>query len=182
MDIAKSEKAESYAEQSEIIKKALATADHSINELLRLMRQTGQASVYLSGTRLDNDFCFGSSDVGILLSVLPEDAHAFTPGYHPGSSEVYITFQGGLVMECLEDGEIREKNVGGNEVLVLPSGQCHRVRRDERLQAASLIVKASLSAKPSVIRCEDCNYYQDRTSCPLYERWNREMVETIGIK
>ena len=177
MNIAKWDNAEKYARQSDIVKQAFETPNHSINELIRLMRQTGEAAVYLSGTRVDNDFCFGSRDVGILFSVLPEDAHAFTPGYHPGSTEAYIAFQGSLVMECLEDGNVRDKSVGANEVLVLPPGQCHRVRRAEQGEAASLIVKTNLSTKPSVIRCDDCTYYPDKTTCPLYQRWSSEKVE-----
>ena len=175
MQIKKWDRADKYDGQSEIVKRALATPDHSIDELLRLMRQTGQASVYLSGTRLDHDFCFGSTDLGILLSVLPQDAHAFTPGYHPGSSEVYITFQGSLVMECLENGKVCDKTVGAKEALIIPRGQCHRVRFDVQREAASLIVKTGLSAKPSVVRCDDCTYYQDRTACPLFQSWSAEV-------
>lgn len=169
-----------YAEQTEIIARALTAPDHSINELLRLMRQTGQPAVYLSGTRLDNDFCFGSGDIGILLSVLPQDTHAFIPGYHPGSAEIYVTFQGSLVMECLENGKVTERNVRRNQVLVVPPGQCHRVRGDRKSEAASLIVKTSLSANPSVVRCEDCTYYQDKTACPLYQSWSSEVGQSLG--
>jgi mannose-6-phosphate isomerase-like protein (cupin superfamily) len=168
------DKPEKYAAQSDIVRQALATPTHSLDELLRLMRRSGQAAVYLSGTRLDNEHCFGSGDVGILFSVLPQDAHAATPGYHPGSTEFYVTFQGSLVMECLEDGQVRDKTVGANEVLVLPPGQCHRVRYDARREAASVIVKTSLSAKPSVVRCADCSYYSDPTACPLSQRWSAE--------
>jgi mannose-6-phosphate isomerase-like protein (cupin superfamily) len=171
MSITKWDDGERYAGQSEIIRRAVATPDHSLDKLLRLMRETGQGAVYLSGTRLDNDFCFGSNDVGVLLSVLPQDAHAHIPGYHPGSTEIYITFQGSLVMECLENGEVRDKTVGANEVLVLPPGQCHRVREDGQCEAASVIVKTNLSAKPSVIRCDACTYYPNKTKCPLYRRW-----------
>jgi mannose-6-phosphate isomerase-like protein (cupin superfamily) len=175
MNIAKWENADRYARQTEVVKQALATSDHSIDQLFRLMRQTGEAAIYLSGTRLDSDFCFGSREVGILLSVLPEDTHAFTPGYHPGSTEVYITFQGGLVMECLEEGTVVHKTVEANHVLILPSGQCHRVRSAGQGEAASVIVKTNLTAKPSVIRCDDCTYYSDKTACPLHQRWNREL-------
>ena len=140
------------------------------------MRRSGQTAVYLSGTRLDNDHCFGSTDVGMLFSILPQDAQkAAEPGYHPGSTEVYVTFQGSLVMECLEDGQVRDQTVGANEVLVLPPGQCHRVRFDAHRQAASVIVKTSLSAKPSVVRCDACTYYRDKTTCPLHQRWSAEL-------
>jgi mannose-6-phosphate isomerase-like protein (cupin superfamily) len=174
MNITKWDRADKYAAQSDIVKQALTTPEHSLDELLRLMRHTGQVAVYFSGTRLDSDYCFGSTDVGVLFSVLPQDAHAPTPGYHPGSAEVYVTFQGSLVMECLEEGQVKDKIVGANGVLVLPPGQCHRVRYDTR-KAASIIVKTSLNAKPSVVRCETCTYYRDRTSCPLHQRWTTEV-------
>jgi len=176
MNITKWDKADKYAAQSDIVRQALATPTHSLDELLSLMRRSGQTAVYLSGTRLDNDHCFGSTDVGMLFSILPQDAQkAAEPGYHPGSTEVYVTFQGSLVMECLEDGQVRDQTVGANEVLVLPPGQCHRVRFDAHRQAASVIVKTSLSAKPSVVRCDACTYYRDKTTCPLHQRWSAEL-------
>jgi len=167
------DKPERYAPRSDIVRQALATLTHSLDELLSLMRRLGLAALYFFGTRLDHECCFGGDDVGMLLSVLPQDAHAAEPGYHPGSTEVYITFQGRLVIECLENGQVRDKTVGGNEVLVIPPGQCHRVRHDKR-EAASVIVKTKLSAKPSVIRCTECTYYVDPKSCPLHLRWNEE--------
>lgn len=175
MSITKWDKADKYAAQSDLVRQALATPEHSLNELLALMRRHGQAAVYLSGSRLDNDYCFGSEDVGMLLSVLPEDAtKAAEPGYHPGSTEVYLTFQGNLVMECLENGHVQEKSVDDNAVLVVSPGQCHRVRHDGQRQAASLIVKTNLRHHPSVVRCDTCTYYPDRTTCPLFQRWTVE--------
>ncbi len=172
------DKPEKYAAQSDIVRQALATPTHSLDELLRLMRHSGQTAVYLSGTRLDNDQCFGSDDVGLLLSVLPQDAEkAAEPGYHPGSTEVYVTFQGSLVMEFLEAGRVKEKTVGiggDSEVIILPPGQCHRVRFDTHREAASIIVKTRLSAKPSVVRCADCTYYRDASACPLSQSWSAE--------
>ena len=173
MNITKWDKADRYAAQTGIMKQALATPEHSLNELLALMRRTGQAAVYLSGSRLDNDYCFGSEDVGMLLSVLPEDAtKAVEPGYHPGSTEVYLTFQGNLVMECLENGRVQEKPVNENAVLVVPPGQCHRVPYAGQRKAASLIVKTNLRHQPGVVRCDTCTYYPDKTTCPLFQRWN----------
>jgi mannose-6-phosphate isomerase-like protein (cupin superfamily) len=169
------DKPEKYAAQSDIVSQALATPTHSLNELLRLMRRSGQTAVYLSGTRLDNGHCFGSDDVGMLFSVLPEDSQkAAEPGYHPGSTEVYVTFQGSLIMECLEDGQVTARTVGANEVLVLPAGQCHRVRFDRQGEAASVIIKTNLRAKPGVVRCAHCTYYPDSSACPLFQRWRAE--------
>jgi hypothetical protein len=167
-----------YQTQTEIVDQALNSSDHLIDTLLNLMRQTDQPAVYLSGTRLDSDHCFGSLDVGVLFSVLPEDKHAPTPGYHPGSTEVYVTFQGSLVMECIEDGEVVDKTSSANDVLILPAGQCHRVRPDLNLRAASVIVKTNLRHEPDVLRCKDesgkeqCTQYDDVTTCPLYKRWS----------
>jgi mannose-6-phosphate isomerase-like protein (cupin superfamily) len=173
--ITSSHAADSYMTQTDIVKRALATPGHSLDELLRLMRIKGQPSVYLSGSRLDNDYCFGSEDVGMLISVLPEDAQkAAVPGYHPGSAEVYVTFQGSLTMETLVEGHVKERSVSTNEIFVLPPGQCHRVRFNASQQAASLIAKTNLGHKPGVIRCDDCDYYRDKTACPLFQSWNAE--------
>lgn len=175
MKISKWSQADNFSGQSEIIRKSLATSDHSLNALLDLMRKTGQASVYLSGSRLDNEFCFGSSDVGLLLSALPEDStKAAEPGYHPGSTETYVTFQGSLVMEYLEDGTICDVTVGNNNPLVLPPGRCHRVRYNGEQKTASVITKTNLAHQPGVVRCDGCTYYDDRNSCPLYQSWKTE--------
>ena len=65
MKIKKWDKTDQYAAQSDIVRQVLATPTHSLDELLRLMRRSGQTAVYLSGTRIDNDYCFGSTDVGM---------------------------------------------------------------------------------------------------------------------
>ena len=82
-----------YNRQSEIIRQTLNTANPSLNTLIDLMRTRGEAAMYLAGTRLDSDFCFGSNDVGLVISALPHDGvKASKPGYHPGSTEVYVVF------------------------------------------------------------------------------------------
>ena len=175
MKIKQSDQAGRYATQSRIVQQALAAPDHALDELLRLMRATGQASVYFAGTRLDHDHCFGSSEVGLLFSVLPEDAtKAAEPGYHPGGTEVYTTFQGSLMMECLEQGQVTQKSLPQHAVPVIPPGQCHRVRRPAETRAASLIVKTNPGFQPGVIRCDHCTYYPAKTACPLFQRWTAE--------
>jgi mannose-6-phosphate isomerase-like protein (cupin superfamily) len=178
--ITKWDNAAKYEAQTKVVEAALKTPEHFLDNLLAAMRRTNQPAVYLSGTRLDNDYCFGSLDVGVLFSVLPEDGHAPTPGFHPGSTEVYATFQGSLVMECLENGQVVDKAVAAGEVLVLPPGQCHRVRRDPDQKAASVILKTNLRYEPDVLRCFDkdgrhqCTQYTDVTVCPLHQRWVAE--------
>ncbi len=175
MTIAKWQNTKRYTAQSNIVKDSLATPEHLLDSLLELMRSTGQAAVYFSGSRLDNDYCFGSEDVGILFSVLPEDAEkAAKPGYHPGSTEVYVVFQESLTMECLENGKVKDTEVELNCVLILPPGQCHRVRYDSERKTASVIVKTNLSHKPGVVRCDTCEYFPDPTECALYQRWSAE--------
>jgi mannose-6-phosphate isomerase-like protein (cupin superfamily) len=169
-----------YAAQSEIMKRALAEPDHSLDSLLHWMRHSRQAKVYLSGRRVDNDSCFGSDDVGVLLSVLPEDGEkAGVPGYHPGSAEVYATFQGSLLMDCLEGGQVASRTVSASEVLVLPPGQCHRVSAAAKSHAASMIVKTNLKHEPGVVRCEACQYFPDRATCPLHKNWMAEATSVL---
>lgn len=175
MKISKWEKTGGYALQSDIVRRALSTPEHSVEELVRLMRQAGQGAVYLAGSRLDHDYCFGSTDIGMLFSVLPEDAEkAAEPGYHPGSTEVYVTFEGSLVVEYLEAGRVCEKTLACGEVIVLPGGQCHRVRHDAERKAASLIVKTNLRHEPAVVRCDACAYYSIKAECPLHQRWRAD--------
>jgi mannose-6-phosphate isomerase-like protein (cupin superfamily) len=174
MAITKWNDEESYAGQTGIVKQALESPDHSLNSLLAMMRSSGQAAVYFSGTRLDHDHCFGSEDAGLLLSVLPEDGEkAAKPGYHPGSTEVYVTFQGSLIVEYLENRKVNEIEVGPAPALILPPGQCHRVRQNGH-QAASVIIKTNLKHRPGVVRCNACEYFSDPEECALYQRWISE--------
>ncbi len=168
---------DAYAHQTEIIRQTFSQFGHSLDHLLEQMRKSGQSALYLAGARLDHDYGFVSGDVGMLLSVLPEDARkAAVPGYHPGSAETYFPFQGTLVMEFLEAGQVQEKQLTPYVVHTLPPGQCHRVRFNAHQQAASLIVKTNLHHKPGVVRCHDCEYYPDSMNCPLFHRWNLEQI------
>jgi|GEM_PF-6248013 len=164
-----------YERQTDIIGKALNSSDHNLDELIRLMRETGESSLYLFGTRLDNDYGFGSNDLGTAISVLPQDGpKAAEPGYHPGSTEVYIVFQGSLVIESLDRMCLRAHNYGQFDVLVIPPGQCHRVRNEPERQAASFIVKTNPHHKPGVVRCNDCTYYNKQDDCPVRSSWLHE--------
>ena len=60
-----------YDVQTEILDEAQRA--HSVDRLLQLMRERQEAAIYLSGTRLDNDHGLGSEELGVLLSVMPED-------------------------------------------------------------------------------------------------------------
>lgn len=164
-----------YDQQSKIIKEALAHPTHSLNRLLALMRSEDESALYLCGTRLDSEYAFGSGDLGTAISVLPEDGpKAAIPGYHPGSTEIYIIFQGGLTIESLEDGGLETAGLAQYEVSVIPPGRCHRVRHDPRREAASFIVKTNTRHKPGVVRCEECAYYPQANECPLHQRWLKE--------
>jgi len=166
-----------YELQTHIIEAALATADHSLDELLRLMRESNETAVYLCGTRLDNDFGFGSNDLCIAFSVLPQDGpKAAEPGHHPGSTEVYVVFQGSLVMELMDRGELIEHSCNQFDVVVIPPGLCHRVIHVPDRLAASCIIKTNPEYKPGVIRCKECNYFKSKENCLMHQSWQREKV------
>jgi len=93
------------------------------------------------------------------------------PGYHPGSTETYTVFQGSLVMELLDRDDVHTINSGQFAVLVIPPGQCHRIRNEPEREAASLIVKTNPHHKPGVVRCNDCTYFRDPTDCSLHRSW-----------
>lgn len=161
-----------YHAQTALIRQTLATPAHALDTLLAHMRQTGQSAVYLTGTRLDHAYGFVSGDVGLLLSVLPEDAEkAAIPGYHPGSEETYFPFQGNLIVEFLEAGQVIEREIRQYTHHTFAPGQCHRVRPADPPQAASLIVKTNLHHQPGVVRCDQCDYYPEKNACPLRECW-----------
>jgi mannose-6-phosphate isomerase-like protein (cupin superfamily) len=168
-----------YAVQTRLIREVLAAPARALDELLALMRTSGESCVYLAGTRLDNDFGLGSRDLGLALSVLPEDGpKAAVPAYHPGSTEVYVVIEGALVLEYLEDGQVRSRRCRQHEVAVIPPGRCHRVRRQPGERAASLIVKTALDQAPAVVRCAACTYYPENTDCPLHTAWMAEGART----
>ena len=170
-----------YQRQSEIIKTALTQPGHGLDRLLELMRTNGEGALYLCGTRLDSDYAFGSGDLGTAISVLPEDGpKAAIPGYHPASTEIYIVFQGGLVIESLVEGVLQTTPLEQYEVCIIPPGRCHRVRHDRHRKAASFIVKTNTRQKPGVVRCEECTYYPRLDECPLYRRWLEESLQTEG--
>jgi dTDP-4-dehydrorhamnose 3,5-epimerase-like enzyme len=70
-------------------------------------------------------------------------------------------------MECLEDGQVKDAEVGQHSVLILSRGQCHRVRNDGR-KAASVIVKNNLSYN------DTCEYFPQPKDYALYQRWETE--------
>jgi hypothetical protein len=165
------------ATQSALVKSAFADPDHSLERLLHLMEAHGQGALYLSGSRLDHDFCLGSDELGALLFVLPADGDkAGVPGYHPGSTEIYTTFRGQLTMACLDvDRRLVESRVSTqNEIVVLPAGQCHRVRHAATTHAASFIVKTGLAHRPGVVRCDSCAYFADPADCALHSEGRAE--------
>ena len=163
-----------YDVQSEIVRKALE--ENSLDKLMELMRKDGEeSSIYLSGTRIDNGSCFGSDDLGIVISVLPQDGKkASVPGYHPGSTEIYILIQGDFVFEFLSNGTVKKENLYQYYVRIIPPGECHRVRLNKNCTASSLIIKTNLKHKPGVVRCDECGYYRNAEFCPLNRSWKEE--------
>jgi hypothetical protein len=162
-----------YEVQTEILDEAQRA--QRLDHLLELMRERREAAVYFCGTRLDHAHGLGSEDLGALLSVMPEDGtKAGIPGYHPGSTEVYVTFQGAVTLEVLEQGSVVTKISDSSSVVVLPPGQCHRVRAEPGREAASLIVKTNLHHQPDVVRCASCGYFGDARDCPLHRSWQAE--------
>jgi len=163
-----------YDVQSELIKKALEK--NNLEELLKLMREDGEESaIYLCGTRIDNVFCFGSNDIGIVISVLPQDGQkASVPSHHPASTEVYIIIQGELTFESILNNVFKQENIYQNSIRVIPPGECHRIRKNENCNASSLIIKTNLKHKPGVVRCDKCEYYKNPADCLLNINWKEE--------
>lgn len=162
--------------QTHIISQTLNEKDQSLDEMLRLMREKKEPVIYLCGTRLDHNYCLGSDDISFTISVLPQDGcKAATPGYHPGSTEMYVAFQGSLIIESLKSGSITSEVSGQFNFVVLPPGQCHRVRYEPQREAASLIIKTNPHHEPKVIRCQECTYYKHPDEdCFLCKSWLQE--------
>lgn len=163
-----------FVVQGDVLREALAAPTPTLAGLLGLMRARGEPCLYLCGTRLDHAFALGSDDLGVALSVLPEDgAKAAEPGYHPGGTEVYAVIEGAVVLELLTDGVVERRECAAHGVVAIPPGRCHRVPRSDR-RAASLIVKTALRHEPAVVRCGQCGYFAEPGDCPLHRRWADE--------
>ena len=161
-----------FDKQTDLVNQALSHAGQPLNELLRLMHQESEGSLYLAGKRLDSSYCFGSKELGLVISSLPDDGKkAAEPGYHPGSTEVYIVFQGELVIELLNGDKVDRLTCHQFDVHVIQPGTCHRVRFDPKRAAASLIVKTNLKFEPEVIRCRSCTYFDRPEICQLHQSW-----------
>ena len=150
----------------------------SLDKLISLMKKENEAALYLCGKLLDDTRPHGcylvSDDLGFLFSTLPEDGtKAAKPGYHPGSTEIYVIFNGSLVIESLENGDFKEENLEKYYVKTIPPRVCHRVRKQPGKQAASFIIKTNLKYEPDVVRCDECTLHQVDT-CPLYTNWVNE--------
>ena len=165
---------EEYNRRTSIISETLS-GDHALDTLLSLMREKRESALYTCGKWKAHDYCLVSSDLAVAISVLPEDGpKAAKPGYHPGSTEVYIIFKGSLILESLEDGFLKDECLGQFDVKVILPGKCHRVRNELGREAASFIVKTNPKHEPDVARCNECTYYKSRVECPVYRSWEVE--------
>jgi hypothetical protein len=178
---ARNDRGESRFEvQGAVLREVLAAPTPTLADLFGLMRARGEPCVYLCGTRRDHAYALGSDDLGVALSVLPEDgAKAAEPGYHPGGTEVYVVIEGTVVLEVLADGVLERRECPPHGVLAIPPGRCHRVPRSDR-RAASLVVKTGIRHEPAVVRCAQCTYYADPRDCTLHRSWADEADPTPG--
>jgi hypothetical protein len=170
-----------YQIQTDLIRAALGTEGHELDALLAGMEASeNEGAVYLCGTRVDNEYCFGSEDLGLLISKYPKGgAKAGVPGYHPGSTETWVILQGRLTLGWLDEGGLRSRTCSRSDVVVLPPGVCHRALDASSRVAAALIVKTNLRHKPGVARCQACTYYPAPAECPLRESWLQEKRELL---
>lgn len=163
-----------YHHQTNLVRQTLRKGK-ALETLLTLMRNDKEASLYMCGSYAAHYYCLVSDDLGFLLSVLPEDSSkAATPGYHPGSAEIYVIINGSLVLQTLENGSLRNECLTQFDVKLISPGKCHRVCYEAGRVAASFIVKTNLKYHPDVVRCHECDYYTNPTECPLNRNWNEE--------
>jgi mannose-6-phosphate isomerase-like protein (cupin superfamily) len=173
-----------YRIQTDLIRAALSTDGHELDALLAGMEASAhEGAIYLCGSRLDNDYCFGSDDLGLLICKLPRGgAKAGIPGYHPGSTEVWIIVQGNLTLGWLDKGTLQSRRCTRSDVVVISPGQCHRVLDAPHREAASLIVKTNLRHQPGVVRCQQCAHYSVPAECPLRVSWLEEKKALIASR
>jgi hypothetical protein len=172
-----------YRIQTDLIRAALSTDGHELDALLAGMEASeSEGAIYLCGGRLDNEYCFGSDDLGLLISKLPKGAvKAGVPGYHPGSTETWVVFKGGLTLGSLDQGVLESRDCAQSEVVAIPPGQCHRVLDAPGREVAALIVKTNLRYRPGVVRCQGCAYYRAPAECPLRASWLDEKKEQLEM-
>lgn len=170
-----------YRAQTDLIRAALSTDGHELDALLAGMEASkNEGTIYLCGRRLDNEYCFGSDDLGLLISKLPKGgAKAGVPGYHPRSTETWVILQGALTLGSLDEGVLRRRSYRRSDVAVIPPGRCHRVLDAYGQEAAALIVKTNLRHEPEVVRCRECTHFGLPAECPVRAGWLEEKKEWL---
>jgi hypothetical protein len=147
---------EKYLTESEIIKRALATKGHKFDSLIENMKKEKIGCLYLSGTRTDNDFCFGSDKLGFAISILPEDwEKSSVQGIHPESNEINLVIGGKVTFGQILNGQTIEKTLEAGQHIEHRKGTCHWVKSFEG-DSIIIILKTYLNKEPKVIRCAMC--------------------------
>ena len=104
--------------------------------------------VYLSGTRIDNKFCFASESIGVLHSALYTDLpKAIVPAFHADHDEIIAVTHGQVAIEY--STSLAESS--GIEQIVLNPGDYFIVRRNWPHRISATLLRSAINpASPEI--------------------------------
>lgn len=163
----------------------------SLETLGDKQRAAALGCVYLAGSRVDNKFCLGSKNVGILHSSLPTDyAKAITPAFHGDHEELMLCTGGQVVIEYSQllssDAPVEIITINPGDYFIVKRGWPHRLSlaplrvavddpasiKQAKANASYLVVKmGTLSGKSAY---EDMTKWKGKFTHPIITNWEED--------
>ena len=106
-------------------------SETSFSTLGDKQRESKIGCIYLAGSRIDNAFCVGSTNVGLLHSALPTDyPKAIRPAFHERHDELIVCTHGRVVIQqtaSISDGGVTDHVLDPGEHVLIRRGSPHKV-------------------------------------------------------
>ena len=163
----------------------------SFESLAERQREAAIGCVYLAGSRVDNKFCLGSTNVGLLHSSLPTDyAKCIMPAFHGDHEELIVCTDGQVVIEysrsLAASATVEIATINPGEFFIVQRGWPHRLSlaplrivvedpaglKQGKANAGYLVLKmGTLSGKSPY---EDMTKWKDNLSHPMIAHWQQD--------
>lgn len=154
-------------------------------------REAALGCLYLAGSRVDNKYCLGSKNVGILHSSLPTDyVKAITPAFHGDHEELMLCTGGQIVIEysisLSASAPVEIVTINSGEYFIVKRGWPHRLSlaplrlvvddfasiQQAKANASYLVVKmGTLSGKSPY---EDMTKWEGKLAHTIITNWEQD--------
>ncbi len=152
---------DSYLARTRLISSAVdKRGGFDLSELISVMRNESRSrpdlsSLYFAGADVDHRYFLRTDSLAIGIAVLPEGAEkAAHWKRHPHQNEMIAVIEGAILLERKEDTGVSASRLQQGEMIVIPTGVCHRVLAVPNTRAAYLFVKTNPALEP---RGESCD-------------------------